>query len=520
MIIASAAVLLLAGCTGQFEDFNKNPYGPTSDDMLGDNVETGVLIQAMTPAIVQGQQNNSQMIDQMIGLEFGGHAAMINPWNGTNFYTYNPSIGWCDSPFDTTMPQIYTNFFQIRDKTGGSGVVYAWAQILRVAASLKMSDCYGPIPYSKVTGGEYTVAYDDMPDLFAAMFDDLDEAITTLKAALASGADESSLSDFDYVYGGNFTKWVKYANSLKLRMAIRISNADGTTAREKAEEAVNDATGVMKEVADGAYSTFNDGMNPFYRAEYTWNNGGEFRASANLTSYMNGYQDPRLSAYFDEDINGGYNGARNGVSHTSSSFATSQETYSRAKIGQSDPLLIMSAAEVFFLRAEGKLKGWDMGEGKSARDLYEEGIKLSMDEHGATLGNYLESTNTPAAYSTTQTQYNYAAVSTVCPGWDEGADDETNLERIFVQKWIATFPSGWETWADFRRTGYPRFFPVYNNLSSSSASGQVSSDRGMRRLPYPQSEYNTNNANVTAASAMLAGTDNAATDLWWAKKQQ
>ena len=104
MILSVTAAALLAGCTGKFEDYNTNPYGPTDGDMKGDNVETGVLIQSMTPAIVQGGQNDSQMIDQMIGLEYGGHAAMIQPWQGTNFQTYNPAIGWVGAPFTTIMP--------------------------------------------------------------------------------------------------------------------------------------------------------------------------------------------------------------------------------------------------------------------------------------------------------------------------------------------------------------------------------------------------------------------------------
>ena len=106
------------------------------------------------------------------------------------------------------------------------------------------------------------------------------------------------------------------------------------------------------------------------------------------------------------------------------------------------------------------------------------------------------------------------AASTICPAYDEMADFEVNLERIMVQKWIASYPSGWETWADIRRTGYPKLFPVGNNLSG----GVVNTDRGMRRLPYPQSEYNTNLTNVNAAVGMLGGADNAGTDLWWAKK--
>lgn len=515
-IVSITAIALLTNCTGQFEDFNRNLYGPTSGDMLGDNVETGVLIQAMIPAIVQGQQNNSQMIDQMIGLEYGGHAAMINPWGGTNYYTYNPPVGWSGNTFDTTMPQIYTNFFQIKKKTDGKGVVYAWAQILRVAASLKISDCYGPIPYSKITGNDFAVSYDNMEELYNAMFDDLDEAIITLEAALASGANVSSLKNFDYVYSGDFTKWVKYANSLKLRMAIRIANTSANAlAQQKAEEAVGDIIGVMKAAGDAAYSTFSDGMNPFYRAEYTWGNGdGEFRASANITSYMNGYKDPRLAIYFENSSSGTFNGARNGVKQTPESFAKFQQTYSKMKIGEMDPLLVMSAAEVYFLRAEGKLRNWNMGEGKSAKDLYEEGIRISMEEKKATIGNYSSSTAKPGNY--TDTSYGCTANSTVCPKWNEGSDAyEENLERIMIQKWIATYPSGWETWADVRRTGYPKLFPIVNNENASV----IRTDRGMRRLPYPQSEYNTNKTNVDAAVAMLGGVDTGATDLWWAKKQ-
>lgn len=514
-IKASACITmisLLTGCTGNFEDYNMNPFGPTPDDLLGDNVETGILIEAMLPAIVQGHQNNSQMIDQMIGLEYGGHASMINPWgNSGNYYTYNPRVSWYGTTFDTTMPQIYSNFFQIKEKTGGKGVVFAWAQILRVAASLKISDCYGPIPYSKINGTAYTVSYDNMEELYNNMFADLDEAILTIKAALASNADVSILANYDFVYSGNFTKWVKYANTLKLRMAMRIANVSETVAKKKAEEAVHDNIGVMTEAGDAAYSSYNDGMNPFYRASYTWN-GGEFRVSANITSYMNGYKDPRLALYFKESEKNGYAGVRNGISQTASSFA-SYQTLSKPNIGENDKLLIMSAAEAYFLRAEGKLKGWDMG--GTAKDLYETGIITSMTEKGTTVGDYLSNTLTPADYTDPiNSKYSYKAVSTVCPAYDAGAGNDVNLERILVQKWIATYPSGWETWADIRRTGYPKFFPVGDNLSG----GVVNSARGMRRLPYPQSEYNTNSTNVTAAVSMLGGGDNAGTDLWWAKK--
>lgn len=504
--------LLMTGCTGKFEEYNTNPSAPTPGDMLGDNAATGSLIKNMLPALVQGQQNNSQHLDQMIGSEYGGQIANIGMWeNKGNYYTYNPRIEWYGKMFDLTMPQIYTGFFQIRDKTGGKGLAYAWAQIIRVAASLKISDCYGPIPYSQISGSAYTVAYDNMADLYTHMFEDLDAAISAFKTALLAGEDLSSLAEYDLVYGGNFTRWVKYANTLKLRIAMRLTNIKPQIAEEKAHDAVYDVIGVMTEADDAAYSSYNDGLNPYYRVAYSWN---EIRVSANVTSYLGGYEDPRFPFYVKEaETTGkGYVGVRNGIFQDAASMAK-YATYSKPNIEANDKLLIMSASEAYFLRAEAALRGWDVKGG--VKELYDKGVTVAMAERKATMGSYLESTKTPVDYKDPlDTGKNATASSTVCPKYDTTAGDAVNLERILVQKWIANFPNGWETWADIRRTGYPKFFGIVDNLSKDG----VTKERGMRRLPFPQSEYNTNKSNVTAAAGMLGGTDNSATDIWWAKK--
>ena len=503
---------LLAACTGNFEEYNTNPFGPTPEDMLGDNAITNSLIKSMMPVLVQGQQNNSQMIDQMIGSEYGGQIANIAQWgNSGNFYTYNPRLAWIDYPFSTIMPQIYTGFFQMKQTTGGEGISYRWAQILRIFGTLRLSDMYGPLPYSKVTGSEFTVPYDDMEELYNNMFADLDEAIEGLTTVALSGEDMSSLSASDFVYNGDFTKWVKLANTLKLRMAVRISSANAILARQKAEEAVSHTIGVMNSAQDAAWYSDNDGMNPYYRVAFSWQ---EIRVSANVTSYLSGYNDPRLSIYVNpsELASGDRVGVRNGIYQSAGSQA-SYANYSRMNIGELDKLLVMSASEAYFLRAEGALLGWNMQ--GTAKQLYEQGVAVSMEERGANMGNYLLSDNTPANYvDPLDSSKNHNAMSSISPRYDESASKEANLERILVQKWLANFPNGWETWADIRRTGYPKHFPVINNLNTDG----VTSTRGMRRLPYPQSEYNTNAASVKAAVSMLGGADNGATDLWWAKK--
>ena len=401
--------------------------------------------------------------------------------------------------FDTTMPQIYTGYFQIRDLSDGKGLAYQWAQILRVAASLKISDCYGPIPYSQITGTAFTVEYDNMEDLYKHMFDDLDEAISAFKVAVLGNEDMSSLSEYDLVFNGDFNKWVKFANSLKLRMAMRISSVSPALAKEKAEEAVSDVIGVMTSASDAAYSKYNDGMNPYYRVTSSWN---EIRISANITSYLSGYNDPRLAKYASEadaSIGGGQIGVRNGI-YQSATTQANYTKFSRLNIGIDDELLIMSASEAYFLRAEAALMyKWNMG--GTPKELYDTGVTVSMEERKATIGDYLKSEKVPAAYSDpSDSGKDIAAVSTVTPKYNESASVTENLERILIQKWIANFPNGWETWADIRRTGYPKLFPIVNNLNTDGVTVQ----RGMRRLPFPQSEYNTNNANVKAAVSMLS----------------
>ena len=506
---------VLASCTAKFEEYNTNPYGPTPGQMVGDGANVGALIMDMQQVLVQGHQNRSQMIDHMIGSEYGGHIACIALWGNTgNFYTYNPRINWVGQPFDVMLPQIYTNYFEITKLTEAKGAVYHWAQILRVFGSQLLASIYGPLPYSNVKEDVMTVAYDTEADLYNAMFAELDEAIEGLTPIAASGEDTSILAEYDMVYNANFTKWVKFANTLKLRMAMRISNVAPELAQTKAEEAVSHAIGVLSNAGEAAWSSYNDGMNPYYRAEIEWN-GGEIRLSANIASYLGGYADPRLEKYaktatYDE-VEGVY-GVRNGIKQTEGSMSEYQK-FSTTAIGKSDKLLAMSASEAWFLRAEGALKGWNMN--GSAKDLYETGVRVSMEERGASVDMYLTSEAVPASYEDPYNSTNdIAAVSAVTPKYDESASAAENLERILVQKWIASFPNGWERWADFRRTGYPKMFPVVNNENKDG----VTPERGMRRVPYSQNEYNTNPTNVAAAVVSLGGPDTGATDLWWAKK--
>ena len=103
-------------------------------------------------------------------------------------------------------------------------------------------------------------------------------------------------------------------------------------------------------------------------------------------------------------------------------------------------------------------------------------------------------------------------MSTVTVAWEEG-NDTANYERLMVQKYLAQFPLGHETWCDYRRTGLPKFFPVYRSVETKYKNLVVA-----ERLPFSVKEMENNAENVIAAQAMLSGPDDFTTKLWWAKQ--
>lgn len=243
-------------------------------------------------------------------------------------------------------------------------------------------------------------------------------------------------------------------------------------------------------------------------------NGGDSRVSADITSYMNGYKDPRRAAMFTEvsysDVTGGYSGLRTGITIPDAATA---HAYSNYAVAKDTKVLLMNAAEVSFLRAEAALKGWNAG--ATAKELYEQGVKLSFDQWGVSgADNYLaDNASTPEGYKDPAGLNSYSgATSNITIAWEDG-DNEKSLERIITQKWLANFPLGQEAWAEYRRTGYPKLMPVVVNNSG----GTVNSARGARRLAYPQEERLNNLANYNDAVQMLGGADNMGTDVWWAK---
>ena len=170
----------------------------------------------------------------------------------------------------------------------------------------------------------------------------------------------------------------------------------------------------------------------------------------------------------------------------------------------------MTPAEVWFLRAEAALRGWS---GEDAGTCYEQGVRSSFNQWRVGEANaYLQSDHVAADFVDTFTpDYSAKALCLVSPAWDEEASRETKLEKIITQKWIACYPEGCEAWAEQRRTGYPRLFPVLVNKSN----GKIDTRTMIRRLNFPVSIISGNPAQYSALCEYLGGPDTGGTRLWW-----
>lgn len=534
---AFAGIWLLGSvsCTDNYLDINSNPYQP--GDLTADDYALGSAMNSLAGGVISPDVNTAQFTELLMGGPLAGYFAPANNgWEHT-VANYNPTDDWTNVLLksDKVIPVIYTNLGIIKtaSEQTGSPVPLAVATIIKVAAMHRITDTYGPIPYSKIgTDGGINTPYDSVRDIYARFFEELDEAIGTLN----ENSEYKLVSTADYVYSGDIKKWIKFANSLKLRLAIRLANtdfvtADGKTPRQLAEEAVTDEGGLITtNEENAAWHYFGSVQNSLYvAANYNRESKhsddgmdcittGDSHAAADIICYMNGYRDPRRAMYFTESEWPGYDyvGLRHGIYIPEHS--TIGHRYSGPNFQAADAVQWMNAAEVAFLRAEGAaVYGYNMG--GTAEAFYEEGVRLSFAQWGVEgADSYLSQEDAlPETYvdPSRSNPYN-GQLSNLSVKWVDGSKEEMQ-ERILIQKWIAIYPLGLEAWCDIRRTGYPHLIPAsqYGNMSG----GEVDSERGARRMRYPSDEYVSNAENVNnAVNNLLGGPDLMSTDLWWARK--
>jgi hypothetical protein len=530
---ALGLALLLGACTKNFERYNTDNTGLSNGQLGADFNDLGAYLKTAEMSIINfsgGGDPNSYQLQQNLNADcYSGYMMSPTPFNGglnnLNYFLVN---GWNGEPFKVGYLNIMSPIRKLRNNGVNKNfpAVWAVAQIVQVAGMSRLTDIYGPIPYSQAGSSKTNVAYDSQQDVYNRFFLELDSATTNLRTYI-SGTDTLpfNFANFDLVYSGNFNKWLQFANSLRLRLAMHIIKADPTTAKAQAEKALDPANGGVITSNDGSMTVKMSGAgltNPLVFIAQNW---ADTRIGASIMSYMTGYNDPRTGKYFDKSTDAAFPAQYIGIRIGSITGSNSKDDYvgyssinyknGSPSFSLTTPVQIMTAAEVYFLRAEVAVRNW-ANAGGTAQTLYEQGINTSMTQWGATVGNYVSDTaGKPADYKDPKNTANdINAPSDIRIKWDDGADINQKMERIITQKWIAMFPEGQEAWTEYRRTGYPKLFPVVNNNSG----GTISSDIQIRRLPFPQNEYNTNATEVNKAIQLLGGEDNGGTRLWWDKQ--
>jgi hypothetical protein len=528
-IVALAALGLsmfaVSSCTSDFEEMNQNPLAMTNELLTYDYMHIGAFFPQMQKSIYYNNSNGNwefQLQQNLNADIYSGYLCPPTPFNsGKNNSNYR-LMDWNNWPFKLAMENIMGPWSEVKKIIGNDLKDFnAVALILKVAGMHRLADIYGPIPYSKYGQGGTKVAYDKLEDVYARFFQELDTAVIDLTAYVKANPGVKPFTKFDLVYSGDYTKWIKWANSLRLRLAMRISNVDKAKAKLEAEKAISNEYGVFTENDDRARVNDPKVGNPLIEIADAW---GDIRMGANMESILVGYNDPRLPKYFspatDARVAGQYKGIRYGIDMTDKQHRVGYSNLGpdfKSANKYNMEWLLMSTAEVYFLRAEGALRGWNMN--ATAQSLYENGVKKSLEQWGvgsAFSGYIADATSKPANYTDPQeTAYNINAVTSITIKWDDAVTNEVKLERIITQKWISMYPEGQEAWSEFRRTGYPKLFPMAVNYSSLVGQN-IDSKILIRRLPFTADEYRDNKDAVTAAAAYLkGGKDDAGARLWW-----
>jgi len=442
--------------------------------------------------------------------------------------TYFPSdrnvirMDWVGAAFNPIYTDVVPQLQSIFESADPSSAEYAMANVLWVLSFHRVTDYWGPIPYFQAGIPASSVPYDPQDKIYDDFFKRLAAAVTVLKTKTG----EKPYGDFDLMYSGDVNKWIKFANTLRLRLAMRISKVD--PARAKAEGEAAYASGVLtSSPGDDAYvkrSVTGDDNNGLSIMS-DWN---EFRMSATMESVLKGYSDPRMPVYFLPAVKTGtFEGERNGLTatqltedinlHNYNSHAgprwTNPDVY-KGGIATflATPQNVMATAEAYFLRAEGALLGWNMG--GTAKELYEAGITNSFKQWGITdataIQAYINGTSLPIAPN----DYLHSPPLTNIPVKFDASDLTVQKKQIFLQKWLAMYPDGMEAWADYRRS---RVLPLYPVANSDNPDITNTNTQWIRRIPFLLSETQNNKAAVDAAVPLLGGPDKVTTPLWWDK---
>lgn len=478
---------------------------------------------------------------------YAGYTTCTQSWGGKMETTYSYSRDFCEGPYGRmlSMKNNLANILNI-DESNSIVEIKAIALLLFDYVAQENTDIYGSVPYVDHKSNKETnpFTFNRGLDIYYSILknlDDIDECLDNYssrpdwyKAEIAK-----LLTSYDALtIDKSLDSWRRFANSLKLRMGMHLVKVDPAEAKRICEEAV--ASGVVEQKNQQI------GLNPLtncfnaHPMKVIMNSWSDCRINASFMSIMESLNHPYLD-YMVIPINGDLVNTATGAVTTSGSakiglragirMENGQQYYANMRVAYSQfsgedfefmPLYAIKWAEIDFLRAEGAVRGWDMG--GTPEFFYERGIRNAdcADVFSFPTGNYDSRVDDYLAQESA-TDFTYIdpmddsnkieSLTKIGVKWNDSDDPETKLEKIITQKWIALFPYSYEAWTDVRRTGYPKLFPVLNvNMGDGSLKPGDIIRRGL--LPHGDTQAGMDDIQTSGLEA-IGGPDQQATRVFW-----
>ncbi|TKG95815.1 SusD/RagB family nutrient-binding outer membrane lipoprotein [Puteibacter caeruleilacunae] len=508
-------VVAFGACTDDFDEMNTNPIEPTE-------VQADLLFPRMLKVPYGGWE--FQTGHNLFSNHFAQYIANTAPYFHSDRYTI-PN-GWSMPIWNYYYTNILPNCLYIEESLADDPKSINKIQqaiIWKVHQAQFVTDHYGDVPYFEAGKQETDLDYDTQKDIYYSFFDELESAASKLDG-------DASLYNYgaqDYLYNGNAMKWKKFANSLRLRYALRIAEIDPTKAKAEAVAALN--AGLFESNDDNAAldctnGDLTNGHN--FRAIANWN---EFRLSStffDILTETSDVIDPRMYAYFIPGRGTGtYAGIDNGI--PVGDLGDANEVFSNIgpAIVKEREYMIMNYSEVCFLKAEAALRGWT--EFGSAQEHYEAGIAASFAYWDNQIDNETPADMLTLGVNSNEVPYMQSQFSMLVDGnllgdpadylaggdvpFKTAGSTEEKLRQIITQKYIANFPDGMESWCEFRRTGYPsEIKPVVAPVAGSLPQGEF-----IQKLPYVDQEYDLNETHASDSQNNGGQGDGIGVKLWW-----
>ena len=458
--ILLCSVIALAGCNKFKDDINRNPNLPStaSGTQLIANAQLSLPTLSSNPV---GEFHAQYLAET----QYPGGS--LYPEGGTSFYSLYQG------------PLMNLEVVLNSELSGVEGPVAnqrAVAMILKAYYIWHITDRWGDVPFSEALQGaaDFTPKYDEQEKIYDSLFSMLSAASSMIVAGTISN---------DIIYSGDAQKWKRLANSIRLLMALRLSEVNPTKATTEFNNALN--AGAMGANTDNfTFKHLSDATNQNYWYGQIVNQNREWWAlTETLVDYMNPVNDPRLPIYGKKNNANIYKGLQFGTT-VGLPNTTGVSLLGTAIYAQNAPVYLVTYAQVLFAKAEAAKRGWIPGGDVAAKTNYDLAIDQSVRQWtGGTTGLAAMMANPAITY-----------------------DPANALRQIGMQRWVHLFMHGFEAWAEWRRTGFP------SNLVSPGGRAVPN------RQSYPPNEVFNNTENYNeAVQRQFGGQDNIYGKVWWDK---